>query len=589
MIRRPVILILVVMLAGFGLASCQRSSPPSPEAQAEAARPTPAPVAGSPWYDDVTTAAGINFQHYDSATPMYYIPETVGSGLGWIDFDADGWPDLFCVQSCPIVPAQRTGNLPTHKLYRNNRNGTFTDVTEQVGLNKSGYGMGVAVGDYDNDGFDDLFVTYLGSVSLYANRPNPAGGRRFEDVTAAAKIVNTKWGTSAAWGDLDNDGKLDLYICNYSDIDLDHYKTCTNPNVNQIDICPPNVFPTTPHKLYRNNGDGTFTDVSDSSGVTGSAGGYGFAVGIVDLDGDGKVDLYVANDMKPAYVFQNQGGMKFKEKGLLSGAGLMSGGRFMAGMGVGLGDVDGSGRPSILVSNYQDEPDMLFLNRGKLFFTDWSHPSGIGPATMKTLGFGIDFFDADRDGNLDAAVANGHVIKNAPAFAKAPYEQSAQIFVGDGKAHFREVSDTAGSYFQEKRVGRGLAVGDFDNDGLEDLGYSHIGGPVKLLRNQTKTPNHYVRLNLQGDGKTTNRNAIGAKVELTAGGRTFTRWIHGGGSFLSARDRRLTIGLGSATRAEKIVVTWPNGSRQEFANLDADKGYRLTQGEATTRPDPPAP
>jgi hypothetical protein len=383
---------------------------------------------------------------------------------------------------------------------------------------------------------------------------------------------------------LDGDGRLDLYICNYSKIDLANYVPCENPNVRKRDICPPNVFPTVSHKVYRNNGNGTFTDMSGRAGLEAAAGGYGFAVGIVDLDGDGKQDIYVANDMKPAYLFHNQGNWKFTERGLLSGSALMAGGRFMAGMGVAIGDIDGSGRPSLIISNYQDEPTMVFLNRGKMVFQEWSHPSGLGPATMKTLGFGVELFDADLDGNLDVAIANGHVIRNAPEYAKAPYEQSAQLFVGDGKGHFREVSNAAGSYFQEKRVGRGLAVGDYNNDGRPDLAFSHVGGPVKLLRNATSTTNAWIRLDLVGNGTTSNRNAIGAMAVIEAGDRKLTRWVHGGGSYLSTSDRRLLVGLSSAQKVDRVTVTWPSGTRQEFRDLAAGQGWRLTEGD-----DNPAP
>lgn len=333
------------------------------------------------------------------------------------------------------------------------------------------------------------------------------------------------------------------------------------------------------HKLFRNNGNGTFTDVSESSGIA-SVQGYGFAVALLDLDDDGKADIYVANDMTPAFLFHNVGSGKFVEKGKFSGAGLMTGGRFMAGMGIAVGDIDGSHRPSLLVSNYQDEPTMVFLNRGKLIFQEWQHQSTLGPATQRTLGFGLDLFDADLDGNLDVAIANGHVIKNAPDFAKAPYQQQSQIFLGDGKANFREVSDTAGTYFREKGVARGLAVADYDNDGKPDLAFSHNGGPFKLLRNRTTTANHWIRLELQGDGVKSNRNAVGAKIEIEAAGRKLTRWIHGGGSYLSASDRRVLVGLGSAEKADRVTVVWPSGKRQEYSNLAAGRGWQLKEGEA---------
>lgn len=567
----------------IGLAVGCGTAPPPATAPADA---PVAPTPGVPFFDDATAAAKIDFVQYDPITPNRYILETNGTGCAWIDFDADGWPDLFCVQLGPVTPAYSKGPAPTHKFYRNNRDGTFSDVTAAVGLAHAGYGQGCAVGDYDNDGFDDLVVTYFGKTQLFHNEPDPAapGGRRFKDVTAAAGVANTGWGTSCGWADLDGDGKLDLYVCNYCRVNLDDYQTCSNPAApGKVDICPPTVFPTDPHQLFRNLGNGRFEDVSVSSGVA-AGGGHGFAVGLLDLDGDGKPDIYVANDMKPAFVFQNLGGMKFAERGVASGAGLMAGGRFMAGMGVALGDIDGSGRPSVLVSNYQNEPTMVFLNRGRFRFTEWSHPSGIGPATLRTLGFGLDLFDADLDGHLDLAQANGHVIRDAVEFIKTPYEQPAQLFVGDGKANFREVSDQAGGYFREKRVGRGLAVADYDNDGRPDLLYTHVAGPAKLLRNRTETANRWVRLDLVGNGTTSNRNAVGAKVEVAAGGRTLVRWVHGGGSYLSASDRRVLVGLGTADTIDRVTVTWPDGAKQEFPGVAPGKGWRLTQGRAA--PDP---
>jgi hypothetical protein len=573
-------------MAPFALivAACKKSSPTTGETTPVEVplRPTP----GKPWFVDVTVSAGIDFQHFDSATAMHYIPEVMGSGVAWIDYDGDGWLDLFCVQVGPVLTDGSGKSLPTHKLYRNNGNGTFTDVTDQVGLDKSGYGMGVAVGDYDNDGFDDLLITYLDHVSLFHNEPDGKGGRRFVDVTAASGIVNPHWGTSCGWADIDGDGLLDLYICNYVEINLKNYKTCENTDVKQIYVCPPTVFPTTSHKLYRNLGGGKFADISESSGIAGVKPAGGLGVSLVDLDGDGKIDIYVANDMRPAYVFHNQGNATFKDVGPMSGASLMPNGRFMAGMGVAVGDIDGSGRPSVLVANFQDEPTMVFLNRGKMLFREWNVQSGLGPATLKTLGFGIELFDADLDGTLDVAIANGHVVRNAPAIFKSPFEQPAQMFLGDGKGHFTEASETSGPYFREKRVGRGLAVGDFDNDGRPDIVIANNGGPVKLLRNATETDNHWLRLELIGDGKKSNRNAIGARVEFEVGGRKLVRWVTGGGSYLSAGDRRVLVGLGKNEHADKVTVTWPSGRTQEFSRLIGNASWRLTEGleKAEKRP-----
>lgn len=566
---------------GLGLAACGRTAPgtaPTPEK----AEPELAPTAGVPWFVDVTEAARVDFTHFDSVTSLHTILETMGNGIGWIDYDGDGWPDLFCVQGGPIRPKDHTGPLPTHKLYRNNRDGTFSDVTDKVGLNKSVYGMGCAVGDYDNDGFDDLVVTHFGGLTLFRNVPDAAapGGRRFEDATAASQLKNPHWGTSCAWGDIDGDGLLDLYVCNYVVVDLDNYKPCENLNLKQFFICAPTVFPRVSHALFRNNGNGTFTDVTKASGVGAAVPGGGLAVVMLDLDGDGKTDIYAVNDLGQAHVLKNVGGGKFAEIGLVSGAGADMNGRFMAGMGIAVGDYDGSGHPSLVVSNYQDEPTMVFRNRGKMLFQEWSHASGIGPATVRRLGFGIDQLDADLDGNLDVAAANGHVYRNAQAFYGYPQGQEAQLFVGDGQCRFRDVSDKAGRYFREKLVGRGLAVCDFNNDGLPDLAFSHNSGPVKLLRNATATTNKGVRLELIGNGKSSNRNAVGARLEVEAGGRKLVRFVHGGGSYLSASDRRVVVGLGAAAKIDRATVIWPDGARQDFKDLAADCGWRLVQGRA---------
>jgi hypothetical protein len=584
-LRRPLLVFTCLALAAV-IPACGPGSPkPDGPASNEPLNPTP----GFPWFVDASNEAKISFNHFDSATPMHYIPEVMGSGVGWIDYDADGWPDLFCIQDCPVRPEERTGTLPTHKLFHNNGDGTFSDVTDAVGLNKSGYGMGCAVGDFNNDGFDDLAVTYLDGIRLFENRPDGKGGRRFEDVTRRSGIVNPHWGTSCGWGDVDGDGLLDLYVCNYVQIDLANYKTCENTDVNQVYVCSPIVFPVVAHKLFRNNGNGSFTDVSVSSGIAAAPPGGGLGVVLIDLDGDGRIDLYVANDMKPAYLFHNVGEGKFKEKGLLSGASLMPGGRTMAGMGVTAGDIDRSGRPSLLVSNFQNEPTMVFLNRGKMNFLDWTYQSGLGQATTKTLGFGLEVLDADLDGNLDAGLVNGHVVRNSQAIFKAPYEQSAQFFAGDGQGRFTEVSDKCGTYFREKHVGRGLAVADYNNDGRPDLAVSNNAGPVKLLRNETATTNHWIRLELEGDGQKSNRSAIGARIEVEVSGRKLVRWIHGGGSYLSASDRRVIVGLGRDDKVDRASIVWPSGRKQEFTNLAADRGWRFREGDKPIQLDKPKP
>src|SRR5262245_46077247 len=370
----PATLLFLVLPLG----ACKPKSPPTTSTPAVLEGPVN-PVPGKPWFVDVTQKAGIDFVHYDSATPKHYIPEVMGSGIGWIDYDGDGWIDLFCIQAGPLEPGDNKPQ-PTHKLYRNNGDGTFTDVTKQVGLAKSGYGLGFAVGDFDNDGFDDLVVTYLNGIALFHNEPDGRGGRHFVDVTQKAGIVNPHWGTSCGWGDIDGDGFLDLYVCNYCEVEMANYSPCVHPRIGEVSLCPPRVFPATRHVLYRNNGDGTFTDVTASSGVGDAAPAPGRGVVLIVLGGDGKLDVYVANDMMPAYLFHNQGGGRFRERGVPSGCALQANGRYLAGMGVAAGDVDGSGRPSLFVTNYQNEPNNLFLNRGGLRFSDGTHSSRLGPA-----------------------------------------------------------------------------------------------------------------------------------------------------------------------------------------------------------------
>jgi hypothetical protein len=568
----------LLALVGGGLWLAAPLLTPSDAPSVPPPTPLPAPAPGEPWFVDVTEAVGVTFRHFDSATPQHYIQETMGSGVAWIDFDGDGWLDLFCVQDGPVRPA--AGPAPTNKLYRNKGDGTFADVTEAAGLARGGYGMGTAVGDFDNDGYDDLLVTYLGGVVLYHNQPDGRGSRWFADVTERAGLRDPHWATSAAWGDIDGDGWLDLYVCNYCEVDLANYPVCKDHRSGESMSCPPSHFTSVPHRLYRNNGDGSFSDITGPSGVGAASPSPGLGVVMVDLDGDGRLDIYVANDMRPAFLFHNQGGGRFVEKASLAGCALGPDGTLVAGMGVAAGDVDGNGRPSLFVTNFEKKPNVLYVNRGKLLFADRSMQSGLGGPSIPRLGFGTEFFDADLDGRLDVAVANGHIHRAAQKVMGVPYGQQAQLFVGDGKGKFRDASASSGGYFHELRVGRGLAVADFDNDGQPDLAFSHNGGPVALLHNRTETDRGWLHLELVGDGIKSNRNAIGARVEVEAGSSRQVRFVVGGGSYLSASDRRLLIGLGSAAKADRVTVLWPSGRRQEFRDLQGRRGYRLIEGKA---------
>jgi hypothetical protein len=550
------------------------------------------PTPGLPWFVNVTAASRIAFRHYNCATDKQYIQESLGSGLGWIDYNNDGWPDLFIVQDGPSRPSAAHGPLPSNKLYRNNGDGTFTDVTEEVGLTRSGFGLGCAVGDYDNDGWDDLVVTYMGGIVLYHNEPDSKGGRRLVDVTSKAGLNNNPHlATSCAWGDVDGDGLLDLYVCNYVEVDFDHYPECTDAETGQRILCAPTYFTNVPHRLYHNNGDGSFTDISQSSGIAAVTPAPGLAVLITDLDGDGRPDIYVANDLKASYLFHNQGPVRsrsqaaihFEETAALSGCALDNAGLPLAGMGIDAGDLDGSGRPSLFVTNFQQRPNMLYLNRGGLHFEDASYASGLGAPSLSRLKFGTVFLDATLQGHLDIAVANGHVQPHSLRHGGAPVQQEAQYFLGDGHGRFRDVSAQAGPYFSERYVGRGLAWADYDNDGRPDLAFSHLGGPIALLHNETETKHNWLTLELVGDGKRSNRNAFGARVEIYAGGQRQVRFINGGGSYLSASERRVVAGLGDSTRAERVLVTWPSGRKQEYRDLEARRWYRLHEGQEHAR------
>lgn len=557
---------LIIAVCLWLLLGSNREPSPRSESAAEGIR-----------FEDVAVSAGVRFHHFDPATELHLMPETMGSGLGWIDYDADGWPDLFCVQDGPLPPA----NDPTrtHALFRNNRDGTFADVTSAVGLNHSGFGVGCAVGDYNNDGYDDLVVSYLGDLRLFQNEPDAGapGGRRFRDATARSGLSNPHWGTSCAWADLDGDALLDLYVCNYVEVDPAKPTTCRHPGKRLYYQCSPTAFPYTHHRLYRNLGNGVFQDVSEVSGISQVRTAPGLGVVIADLDEDGKPDIYVANDMNEAYLFRNLGRTRFEEVSLRSGTALGPGGHRIAGMGVAVADFDSSGRPSIFITNFQDSPNVLFFNRGRMLFDDASFRSGLGGPSITKLGFGTCTIDANLDGQPDLAIANGHVQRVAREVFGVQYAQPCQLFLRDGVGKFREAP--AGSDFARPRVGRGLAAEDFDNDGHSDLALSGVGEQVALFRNRTASENNWLILHLEGDGKSSNRNAIGAVVRVTSAGTTQTHFLIGGGSYLSASDRRMVIGIGKSTRAERVSVRWPSGRTQEFPDLPSGTRWRLVEGQ----------
>jgi hypothetical protein len=535
-------------------------------------------------FADVTKAAGIAFTHFDGRTDKHYVMEEMGSGVAWLDYDQDGLMDLFFVQGSAVLPPLPK-DTPTSKLYRNLGNGRFRDVTAEVGLGHTGCGQGVAVGDIDNDGYPDLLVTCFGKPNaLYHNEPDGKGGRRFVDVTQKAGLGDhpdwkdrPNYSTSAAFLDYDNDGHLDLFVCSYVWVDLANYPDCRDRH-GKPDACPPTVFAGTRCLLYRNNGDGTFTDVSKQAGID-QPGAKALGVVALDFDDDGLIDVFVANDTAPNFFFRNLGGGRFESLGPASGCAVNLAGKPQAYMGVDADDLDGDGRPDLFATAFARETDTFFRNLGRCQFLDVTAGSGLGPATWYPLSFGTCFLDADRDGSLDIVIASGHISRTVDdeGDPNNTYRQKPQFFLNDGAGHFRHLSRLVGPYFQEAHVGRGLAPCDYDNDGHMDLAFSNSGEPAVLLHNESRTPYHWLRLELRGTKS--NRDAVGAKVTVHAGGRRIVRHRKGGGSYCSAPDPRLLIGLGAATQVDRVEIRWPSGLVQQIGPLEADRGYRVVEGQ----------
>jgi hypothetical protein len=561
---------------------------PPTQGTAESTAATGLPVETHPGpvihYVETTREAGIDFVHFDGATDKHYMMETMGSGVAWLDYDQDGLMDLFLVQGSTFVPPHLE-RPPTCKLYKNVGHGKFVDVTEAAGLAHVGCGMGVAAGDIDNDGYPDLFVTCYGKPNvLYHNVPDGRGGRRFEDVTSRAGLSDhpdwhsrPNFSTSAAFLDYNNDGFLDLFVCSYVKVDLAHYPVCMDPAMKMLVDCGPKNFDPTRCVLYRNNGDGTFTDVSHEAGIDAPS-AKGLGVVTLDLDDDGKVDIFVANDNAPNFLFHNLGNGRFESIGFQSGCAVNLDGMCEAYMGVDADDLHGDGRPDLFSTAYSRETSTLWRNEGGCQFLDVTHGSGLGPPSWFMLKFGTCFVDPANKGSLDIVVANGHVDRTIERQGNSniKFRQPAQLFANDGRGHFREISKEAGPYFQEPHVGRGLAMADYDNDGRMDLAFSNNGERAVLLHNETATANHWVRLELQGTKS--NRDAIGARVTVYAGAQRLVRHRKGGGSYLAAHDPRMLIGLGKAASIDQVEVRWPSGLVQHVGPLQVDRGYRIVEG-----------
>lgn len=525
--------------------------------------------------DDAQRSGLGTFSFDNGQTPQRQLPETMTGGVGLLDYDGDGWLDVYAVQG-GLLAAPASARIGD-RLFRNNRDGTFTDVSQQsrIATFQGGFGLGVTVGDYDNDGDPDLFVTRLQSYALYRNN----GNGTFEDVTAASGLAGVRDNpTSAAFADLDADGDLDLYVCHYMRYDPKNPRLCLSDKGTYF-YCDPGKVDPAPDHVFRNDG-GRFVDVTAEAGFV-DPGGRGLGVVAIDVDNDHKIDLFVANDGTANYLFHNLGGFKFEEVGKLSGVDSSETGAFKAGMGVAAADLDDDGLPELMVTNFYGEGTTLYKNLGKLLFTDRSAASGLGGSTRYRLGFGMAPLDFDNDGRTDIMIVNGHVNDNRPSY---PYAMPAQLFAGKPNGRLVDVSAQGGPPWKEPHVGRGLAVGDLDNDGRVDAVVLSQNEPLAYFHNRTNAA-HFVTLRLDG-GKRSNRDAIGATVTVHAAGKRQILQRFGGGSYQSAGDLRVHVGLGSSERIESVEVRWPSGIVDTYRDLLADTGYLLCEGDATARPLP---
>ena len=525
------------------------------------------------------SASGIHWIHENAMSESHFLPEALGPGCAFIDYDNDGWMDIFLVNSGPSdfwKPSKPVRNA----LYKNNRDGSFTDVTEKAGVCGSQFGMGVAVGDYDNDGWPDLFVTAYGRCTLYKNNHDGT----FTDVTDHAGVATPGWTTSAVWFDYDNDGRLDLFVCSFVDYSGVRKLQCGNNQLGKNYYCVPRVFSPSANFLYHNNGDGTFTEVSKGTDIA-TALGKGLGVVATDINNDGRMDLFVANDTVQNFLFVNRGPgpdgrWKWDEIALQAGVGFSANGRTRSGMGVDAADLDGDGWQDLFVSNVDHEMYSTYINNKDESFHDASEKLGIARDTRLMSGWGVKYFDYDNDGLVDLLLANGHPDDMIDAYSmQVKHEEPFLLYRQDGTGKLQNVSQAAGPAFQKDFSARGLSVGDYNNDGALDVVIGINGGPPVLLKNNAARGNNWLGLKLEG--VTCNRDAIGARMVWKAGGTTRSRLKNNGGSYLSSHDPREILGIGSAARIDELEIHWPAPSKhiEKLTYLAPNRYVRIVEGK----------